>query len=257
MKSALRILGKMTWVELKLFMREPITMAFTFALPVIFLVVMGGVFGNTPDPEGRVYGGVGPLNYYTPAYIAMVISSIGVVGLPVHIAAYRERRVLRRLRASSLSVWTVLGSQVLVSFVIAVLGSILLSAISFIAYDADFPKQFGLFIPAFVLGTISFSAFGFFLGAVLPTTRAAQGIGIILFFVMLILGGAGPPREVFEHRYENHRRCHARLVRHPVTSGPMAWQRLKHGCIADCGRHYRGSDPAFSAFLPLGMRDKS
>lgn len=198
MRSALRILGKMTWVELKLFIREPITMAFTFALPVIFLVVMGGVFGNTPDPEGKVYGGVGPLNYYTPAYIAMVISSIGVVGLPVHIAAYRERRILRRLRASSMSVWTVLGSQVLVSFVIAVLGSILLSAVSFITYHADFPKQLALFIPAFVLGSISFSALGFFLGAVLPTTRAAQGIGIILFFLMLILGGAGPPREVLD-----------------------------------------------------------
>ena len=51
-------------------------------------------------------------------------------------------------------------------------------------------------LPAFVLGTLSFAALGFLLGAVLPTTRAAQGIGLILFFVMLILGGVGPPREV-------------------------------------------------------------
>jgi ABC-2 type transport system permease protein len=47
-----------------------------------------------------------------------------------------------------------------------------------------------------VLGTVSFVCIGFLLGAVLPSTRSAQGIGLILFFVMMILGGAGPPPEV-------------------------------------------------------------
>jgi ABC-2 type transport system permease protein len=31
---------------------------------------------------------------------------------------------------------------------------------------------------------------------VLPTTRAAQGLGLILIIVMMMLAGAGPPREV-------------------------------------------------------------
>jgi ABC-2 type transport system permease protein len=51
-------------------------------------------------------------------------------------------------------------------------------------------------IAAFAVSVLSFAALGVFLGAVLPTARAAQGLGMILFFVMLILGGAGPPREV-------------------------------------------------------------
>jgi ABC-2 type transport system permease protein len=51
---------------------------------------------------------------------------------------------------------------------------------------------------AFVLGAVCFICFGFFLGAVLPSTRSAQGIGLILFFVMMILGGAGPPPEVLK-----------------------------------------------------------
>ena len=94
----MRMLLKLTLVELKLFVREPITMVFTFALPLIFLFVLGGVFKNTPDPD--VYRGVGAMNYYTPAYIGLVIASIAVVGLPVHLTGYRERGVLRRLRAS-------------------------------------------------------------------------------------------------------------------------------------------------------------
>jgi ABC-2 type transport system permease protein len=192
----MRTLAKLTWVEIKLFVREPITMVITLALPLIFLFVMGGVFGNTPDPEGEVYRGVGALDYYVPAYIALVLSSIGVVGLPVHLTGYRERGVLRRFRASSISVWSIFGSQVIVSFVIAILGAILLIIAAILAYDVHMPEEPGLVIPAFIMGTLCFATLGVLLGAIFPTTRAAQGTGLLLFFVMLILAGAGPPREV-------------------------------------------------------------
>ena len=196
----MRTLLKLTWVELKLFAREPITMVFTFALPILFLFVMGGVFGNEPETGADggmvVYRGVGAMNYYVPAYIGLVIASIGVVALPVHLTAYRERGVLRRLRASSISIWSVLGSQVIVSFFIAILGAIIMTAIAFMTTDLLMPQSYGLLVPAFVLSVLSFAAVGFLLGAVFPTTRAAQGVGLLLFFVMLILGGAGPPPEV-------------------------------------------------------------
>jgi ABC-2 type transport system permease protein len=192
----MRTLAKLTWVEMKLFVREPITMVVTFALPLIFLFVMGGVFGNTPDPEGFIYRGVGPMDYYVPAYIGLVLSSIGVVALPVHLTGYRERGVLRRFRASSISVWSIFGSQVIVSFAIALVGAVLLTVVALLTYDAHMPDNPGLVIPAFIIGTLCFSALGVLLGAIFPTTRAAQGIGLVLFFVMLILAGAGPPREV-------------------------------------------------------------
>lgn len=195
----MRTLLKLSWVELKLFIREPITVIFTLALPVIFLFVMGGVFGNEADTGDNgmiVFRGVGPLDYYIPAYFALVMMAIGTVALPVHLAGYRERGVLRRLRASSISVWSVLGSQLVVSFVIAVAGCILILICGILAYSPHMPQEVGLLILAFLLGLVSFTAFGFFLGAVLPSTRAAQGLGLILFFVMMILGGAGPPPEV-------------------------------------------------------------
>ena len=196
----MRILNKLTWVEIKLFIREPITVVFTLVLPLIFLFVMAGVFGNTPeiDPETgkEIFRGVGATDYYIPAYIGLVIASIGVVSLPVHLTAYRERGVLRRLRASSISVWTVFGSQVVVSFAISILGTILLIVTAIPVYDAALPESPVLVLAAFVLSVLSFSALGVLLGAILPTTRAAQGLGLILFFVMMILSGAGPPREV-------------------------------------------------------------
>ena len=191
----MRTMAKLSWVELKLFVREPITMVFTFAFPLIVLFVLAGVFGNTPDP--RVFPrGVGPTDALVPAYIGVVIASIGLIGLPVHLAGYRERGVLRRLRASSVSVWSVLGPQVVVSFVIAALGGVLLVTAASLAYDVHILKSAALLIAAFVLSTLSFAALGFFLGAVLPTARAAQGVGLLLFFVMMMLSGGGPPRAV-------------------------------------------------------------
>ena len=190
----MRMLLKLTWVELKLFVREPITMVFTFALPLIFIFVLDEVFGNTPDQT--VYRGVGATNYYTPAYIGLVIASIAVVGLPVHLTGYRERGVLRRLRASPIPLWTIFGSQVLVSLVVAVVGGILVIIAAVLAYHASLPHAPALVIGAFVASVFSFVAVGILLGSVLPTTRAAQGLGLILIIVMMMLGGAGPPREV-------------------------------------------------------------
>jgi ABC-2 type transport system permease protein len=189
-------LFRLTWVEIKLFIREPITVVFTLALPVLFLVVMGGVFGNTPNPDIFIYRGVGAVDYYMPSYYGLVMMAIGTVALPVHLAGYRERGVLRRFRASSFSVWSVLGSQLMVSFVIAIAGSLLITAVGIVTYHPHMPVYPGQLVAAFVLGTICFSCIGFFLGAVLPSTRSAQGVGLILFFVMMILGGAGPPPEV-------------------------------------------------------------
>jgi ABC-2 type transport system permease protein len=192
----MRTLAKMTWLELKLFAREPVTVVFTLAFPLLVLFVMGEVFGNTPDPDGKTFRGVGPMEYYVPAYIGLVMASIGLIGLPVHLAGYRELGVLRRLRASGVPLWVVLGAQVMVSLVLAIAGAVLLTAMALVMKDVHLPRLFGLFIPAFLLSATCFASIGVFLGSLMPTARAAQGAGLVLFFVMMMIGGAGPPPEV-------------------------------------------------------------
>ncbi|MBM4444214.1 MAG: ABC transporter permease [Chloroflexi bacterium] len=190
----MRTLLKLTWVELKLFVREPVTMFFTLVFPIIVLFVMGGVFANTPDPDA--WRGVGAMNFYTPAYIGLVIASIGLVGLPVHLSGYRERGVLRRLRASPIHVLSIFSSQILVSFVIAVVGAIVITAVAMPVYDVAAPEDLALLLAAFVISVLTFASIGILLGSVLPTTRAAQGVGLVLFFIMFMISGGGPPPEV-------------------------------------------------------------
>jgi ABC-2 type transport system permease protein len=189
----MRTLAKLTWVEMKLFSREPITVIFSLAFPLVMLVVLAGVFGNEVDPDFR---DAIPVDYYVPGYLAIVIASIGLIGLPVHLAAYRERGILRRFRASSVSPWSLFAAQVTVSFVIAVVGSVLLVVAAVVIYDAQLPESPARLLLAFVISTLSFVSLGFLIGTLLTSARAAQAVGLLLFLPMWLLSGAGPPREV-------------------------------------------------------------
>ena len=190
----MRALREITWVEFKLFTREPLTVLFVLVLPLIVLYVLNGVFGNQPDPE--VYAGVGPVDFYTPAYVALVVATVGVLSVPVHLAGYREQGVLRRLRASALPPVTLLAAHVVIAVAVGAAGAVLLTALSVVGYDGALPHDWPGVVAAFLLVTVAFAAVGTLLGVVLPTARAAQGLGVLLFFVFLMLGGAGPPAEV-------------------------------------------------------------
>ena len=188
------ILLKMTWLELKLFLREPLTVLFALVLPLLILFVMGGVFGN--QAEADIYRGVGAMNYYVPAYVALVAASVGLISLPTHMASNRELGVLKRYRASSMPAWVVVGSQIAVTFLLSMVSALILVFVALPVYDVPGPESIPLVIAGFALVALAFSALGVLLGAVLPSSRAAQALGVMLWFVMLMVGGAGPPPEV-------------------------------------------------------------
>jgi ABC-2 type transport system permease protein len=189
----LRMLGTSSWIEAKLFLREPMTVAFTLALPLIFLFVLGGVFGNTPNP--KYYGGHGPLDFYVPAYLGLVWAAVGLLALPVHLARYREDGVLRRLRASAAPRWAVFGSQAVVAAAIALVGGVLVIAAAALSYHIHAPRSPAGLLAAWLLAGIVFASLGILLSCI-PTSRGALGAGLGLFFVMMMLSGAGPPFEV-------------------------------------------------------------
>jgi ABC-2 type transport system permease protein len=188
------LLMNMTWLELKLFLREPLTVLFALVLPLLILFVMGGVFGNEADAQ--VYRGVGAMNYYVPAYVALVAASVGLISLPTHMASNRELGVLKRYRASSMPTWVVVGSQIAVTFLISMVSAVILIAVALPVYEVPGPDSIPMVFGGFILVALSFSAIGVLLGAVLPSSRAAQALGVMLWFVMLMVGGAGPPPEV-------------------------------------------------------------
>jgi ABC-2 type transport system permease protein len=189
----MRMLAISTWIEVKLFLREPLTVVFTLALPLLFLFVLGGIFGNAADPE--VFRGAGPLDFYVPGYLALVWTAVGVLALPVQLARYREDGVLRRFRASGAPMRTVFGSQIAVAFLVSAVGAVLVIGSATVAYDIRFPQSIGGVLIAWFACGVLFSAVGLLLSCI-PSSRGALGAGLGLFFVMMLLSGVGPPPEV-------------------------------------------------------------
>jgi ABC-2 type transport system permease protein len=189
-----KALRAMTWVELKLFVREPLTVMFVLVLPLVVLYVLNGVFGSQPDPT--VWQGLSPIDFYTSAYVALVAATAGVLSLPVHLAGYREQGILRRFRASAVRPTALVGAHMAVTVLIATAGAVLLTVVSVVAYDAALPEDWGGVVAAYLVTAVAFAGLGALLGFLIPTARAAQGLGVLLFFVFMMLGGAGPPKEV-------------------------------------------------------------
>ena len=104
-------------------MREPITLLFTLAFPVLTVVVLGKAFGNSPQEDTEdVFRGMGAMDYHLPAYVALAISALGLISIPVHLSGYRDKGILRRFRASGISARALLGAQVGVMVVISAVG---------------------------------------------------------------------------------------------------------------------------------------
>lgn len=186
-------LYKLTWVELKLFAREPIAAFFTLAFPLMMLFLFGGIYGNKPSP---VFGGFGTIDVSVPAYAAMIIGSSALLSLSIAVSTYRESGVLKRLKATPLRPRTILGSQVAVIYLMTALGMVLLIIGGKTVYGLRFEGNPVSVFGGFTLSALSMFAIGFVLASLSPTARTAQVAGMVIFYPMIFLSGATIPREV-------------------------------------------------------------
>src|SRR5215207_6421051 len=108
---------RLVTAELRLLLRDPLTLTFVLAFPIVTMLIIGGSFGTEPD---EVFP-VNPSHWYVASYFTVVIGATGLVMLPVHIASYRERGVLRRLAASGFPRWSFAMAQLIVGLAVIVL----------------------------------------------------------------------------------------------------------------------------------------
>jgi len=187
-----RGLSRLTLVEMKLFLREPMMAFFTLAFPLVMLLCFGTVYGNEPSDY---FGGYGMVDVSVPGYAAIVIGMTGFLSLAMGITVYRERGVLRRLRMTPLRPYAVLLSQVAVLFLMTALGIGLLVVVAKLLYGMRFDGDVIGVLAAFTLSCLSFFSMGFVLAGVAPTARTAQIVGMALFYPMIFLSGATMPLE--------------------------------------------------------------
>ena len=188
--NLLRGFWKLSWVEIKVFMREPMGSVGTIMMPAIIFVVMGRLFGAA-RPAGALAGAV-PMEPppFNVAILAAIVIAIGAVqSLVAIISIYREGGILKRLRATPLAPVTILGAHVAVKLAFTVISLALVVLAGRRLFPGVMQVNVLSFAVAVLLSTLSILSLGFVMASLVPTARFAQPIGALVMYPMLALSG--------------------------------------------------------------------
>lgn len=191
----MRGLMKLIVMQFKLYLREPVAFFFSLAYPTLLLLLFGFIYGNAPDPAfwGREFGTV---DASVPAYAGIIIGTVALMGIPIDTAANRENGVLRRYRATPLRPAVYLVASVVMYLVVALLGMVILVVTGKLVFGLRMAGSWLDVLAAFVLCALAFYSVGYLVASLAPTARLAQVVGMVVFFPMMFLSGAGLPLQL-------------------------------------------------------------
>ena len=171
--------------DLRTFWRDPAALFFTAILPVIFLVVFVGIFGNEETDAGLRLS-----TYYVPGILGLAVISATFVNLAITLTTLREDGVLKRLRGTPLPVPVFVAGRVVTSFVLAGILVVLLASIGRVGYGVSLP---GASLPAFLLallvGTAAFCCLGIAVTRIIPTQKAAPAVTNAIVLPLYFVSG--------------------------------------------------------------------
>jgi len=189
----LRGFWKLTWLETKIFMREPMGFVGALVMPLVVFIILGRAFGISKPVAGPKVD----VSFNVAILAAILIAISAVQSLVAIISIYREGGILKRLRATPLSPVTIMGAQVAVKLVFTVVSLALLMLAGRRLFPGVMHVNVFSFTGAVVLGTFSILSLGFVLASLVPTARFAQPISAAVLYPMLALSGLFYPVDRF------------------------------------------------------------
>jgi ABC-2 type transport system permease protein len=182
----MRGLFQLTWLEIKIFLREPLGAIGSVVIPVVVYIGLGRTLAPKLPESAQtaefVYIGA-------PVFAAILIMLSSVLSLVTIIAIYREGGILKRLRATPLRPWTILTAHVLAKLLFTAATLVLMMLAGKRYYPVDLRIPFVSFTIALVLATWSTLSIGFLIASVVRTARFAQPAGALIFYPMVGLSG--------------------------------------------------------------------
>ena len=183
----LRGLWTLTWIEIKVFLREPLGAFGMIVIPVLVFVVVGRILGyrvSLPSLPANSFLRVG-----VPVLGAILITLSAVLSLVTIISIYREGGILKRLRATPLRPQTILTAHVLVKLLLTGVTLLLMLLAGKRYYPIGIHAPLVSFTIALLISTWSILSIGFLIASVVPTARFSQPIGALVLYPMVGLSG--------------------------------------------------------------------
>lgn len=179
--------------ELKLSFRGMDMIIFAICMPVIVLLLLGSIYGGKPAFEGASYTF---LEQSFGAISTIAICAGGVMGLPLVISDYRQKKILKRLKITPSSPVLLLSVQVAIYMIYSLISLALIFLVSILFFDVHLQGSFLPFLATFFLVMSSIFSIGMLVGGVSPNAKTASILASLLYFPMLIFSGATLPYEL-------------------------------------------------------------
>ncbi|MGA3524533.1 ABC transporter permease [Melissospora conviva] len=185
-------LARLSWMEAKLFLREPLGAFFSIAFPALLVLMLGSAMPGFTKPVAEL-GGLRPIDAYLPVVLALAIGTVAMVTLLPTLVTSRERGILRRLSATPVTPIALLCAQMVVNVAALIAGVALALGTAWLAFDVVWPANVAGLLLAFVLGSTAMVSVGLFVAAISPSTSASVGIGSLVYYPMLFAAGVWTP----------------------------------------------------------------
>ncbi|HZB01177.1 MAG TPA: ABC transporter permease [Actinomycetota bacterium] len=174
----------------KAFWRNPASAFFTFAFPLMFLVIFTSLLGSgTVEVAPGVE--IQQDSYYVAAMAAFAVITATYTNLAISVAFTRDAGILKRTRGTPLPAGIYLSGRVVHAVLISLLLVVITSGFGVAFYAAEVPSGtlLGEFAVTVVVGAMAFSALGLATTALVPNADAAPAVVNAIILPLLFLSG--------------------------------------------------------------------
>lgn len=189
----MRTFGTLMKNELKLNIRNMNMVIFAIIMPLIVLVILGFLYGTKPAADGVTY------TFLEQSFGALCTISIcagGLMGLPLVVSEYRERKILKRFQVTPISPIMLLAVEFTIYILYAAVSVLTLFLAAKLFWNVTAYGSWFAFLGSWVLTMVSTLSIGLMVGGIAKNTKSASVIACLLYFPMLIFSGATVPFEV-------------------------------------------------------------
>ncbi|MEG0366589.1 MAG: ABC transporter permease [Coprobacillus sp.] len=186
-------------VEGKLGLRCPDGLIFGIGMPVGVLMLIS-IIGGSQSAGDTNY------TFLQSAFASLLtvgICATAFMGLPLTVAEYRDKKILKHFFVTPVSPMLLLIVQVCIAMLTAIVSAILVAGIAVLCFDYQMQGNVFYFIGAYVLVMLSMFSLGMILASLCKTLKIANVVTTFVYFPMLFLSGATIPFELFPKFLQN------------------------------------------------------
>ena len=185
--------GKMLKIEGKLSIRDMNMVIFAIIMPVVILIILGFIYGNKPAFEGADYSFI---EQSFGALSTIAICAGGLMGLPILISDYRERKILKRFKVTPISPTMILFVHLMIYTIYSAVSVVLLWVFSKLFWNFGMRGSYLTFFIGWLVVLMSIFSIGLLVGGIARNSKTASVIASVMYFPMLVFSGATVPYEI-------------------------------------------------------------